>query len=88
MLPTLYVPLAQREPDDWSASAVLTMKTMPGQRARVERDLATALTQAEPTVVFTSLTFDQLVDATAAQERLIAMRTTNRCDSSSTTVSI
>ena len=73
MLPTLYVPLAQREPDDWSASAVLTMKTMPGQRARVERDLATALTQAEPTVVFTSLTFDQLVDATAAQERLIAM---------------
>ena len=39
----------------------------------VERDLARALTQADPTVVFTSGTFDQTVDATMTQERLIAM---------------
>jgi predicted permease len=73
MLPTMYVPLAQREPRDWSSYAVLTIKAASGQRALVERDVAAALTQADPTVVFTSLTFDQLVDATATQERLVAM---------------
>ena len=73
MLPTLYVALAQRQPEDWGSNAVLTIKAMSGQRARVERDVATALTRVEPTVVFTSRTFDQMVDATAAQERLIAM---------------
>jgi putative ABC transport system permease protein len=73
MLPTLYVSLAQRQPQEWGSNAVLTIKAMPGRRALVERDVATALTKAEPTVVFTSRTFDQMVDATAAQERLIAM---------------
>src|SRR5262245_12013183 len=73
MVPTLYVSLAQREPQDWGSNAILTIKAMPGQRALVERDIATALTQAEPSVVFTSRTFDQMVDATAAQERLVAM---------------
>jgi putative ABC transport system permease protein len=73
MLPTLYVPLAQREPQEWSSNAVLTLKATPGQRALVERDVATALTRAEPKIVFTLRTFDQMVDATAAQERLIAM---------------
>jgi ABC-type antimicrobial peptide transport system permease subunit len=73
MLPTLYVALAQRQPEDWGSNAVLTIKAMSGQRAMVERDVATALTRVEPTVVFTSRTFDQMVDATAAQERLIAM---------------
>ena len=75
MLPQLYEPLAQRQPEEWNswANAVLTIEAAPGQRALVERDVATALTQAAPTLVFTSGTFDQMVDATATQERLIAM---------------
>jgi predicted permease len=75
MLPTMYVPLAQREPLEWNSwrDAVLTIKAVPGQRAAVERDIAAALTQVGPTVVFTSRTFDQIVDATVMQERLIAM---------------
>ncbi len=75
MLPTMYVPLAQREPRDWNSwrDVVLTIKAVSGQRALVERDVAAALTQTDPTVVFTSGTFDQIVDATVTQERLIAM---------------
>lgn len=73
MLPTLYVPLAQREPQEWGSNAVLTIKSAAGQRALVERDVAAALTQADPKIVFTSRTFDQMVEATAAQERLVAM---------------
>jgi predicted permease len=75
MLPTLYVPLAQREPRQWNSwgAAVLTIKAAAGQRAVVERDVAAALTQADPTVVFTSVTFDQTIGATVTQERLIAM---------------
>jgi putative ABC transport system permease protein len=75
MLPTMYVPLAQREPREWNfwGDAVLTIKAASGQHALVERDIATALTQADPTVVFTSGTFDQMVDATVTQERLVAM---------------
>ena len=39
-----------------------------------ERDVAwTALTRADPTLVFASGTFDQIVDATETQERLMAM---------------
>ena len=75
MLPTLYVPLAQREPREWNSwrDAVLTIKAASGQRALIERDIAAALTQADPTLVFTSGTFDRLVEETATQERLIAM---------------
>jgi predicted permease len=75
MLPTMYVPLAQGEPREWKSwrNAVLTIQAVPGQRALVERDVATALTQADPTLVFTSGTFDQMLDATMTQERLIAM---------------
>jgi putative ABC transport system permease protein len=75
MLPTMWVALAQREPREWNSwrDAVLTIKAVPGQRALVERDVAAALTQADPTVVFTPGTFDQIVDATVTQERLIAM---------------
>ena len=73
MLPTLYEPLAQREPHAWSSSAVLTIKAVSGRRGVVEHDIAAALTQADPKIVFTSRTFDQMLDATATQERLIAM---------------
>ena len=75
MLPTMYVPLAQREPREWNSwrDAVLTIKAASGQRALIERDVAAALTQADPTLVFTTGSFDQMVDATVTQERLIAM---------------
>jgi putative ABC transport system permease protein len=75
MLPTMYVPLAQREPRQWNSwrDAVLIIKAVSGQRALVERDVAAALTQADPTLVFSSGTFDQIVDATVTQERLVAM---------------
>ena len=73
MLPTMYVPLAQREPQAWGSSAVLTLKAMSGQRALVERDVAAAVTKVDPKIVFTARTFDQIVDATATQERLVAM---------------
>ena len=75
MLPTMYVPLAQREPREWNSwrDTVLTIKAASGQRALIERDVTAALTQADPTLVFTSGSFDQMVDATVTQERLIAM---------------
>jgi predicted permease len=75
MMPTMYVPFAQRNAREWTSwsDAVLTVKASPGQRALVERDVTAALTQTDPTVLFTSRTFDQIVGATATQERLIAM---------------
>jgi predicted permease len=75
MLPAMYEPLAQRDPEEWSAwaNAVLTIKAVPGQRASVEREVTTALTRADPTLVFTSGTFDEMLDATVTQERLIAL---------------
>jgi len=75
MLPTMYVPLAQREPRTWNAwrNVVLTIRAGSGQRALVQHDVATALTQADPTLVFRSGTFDQLLVATMTQERLVAM---------------
>jgi hypothetical protein len=75
MLPTMYVPLAQRESREWNSwkNGVLTIKAVPGQRALVERHVATALARSDPTLVFTSGTFDQMLDATMTQERLVAM---------------
>jgi putative ABC transport system permease protein len=75
LLPTIYVALAQREPREWNSwrNVVLTIKAMSGHRALVERDVATALTQGDPTLVFTSGTFDQMLVATMTQERLVAM---------------
>jgi predicted permease len=75
MLPTMYEPLGQREPREWNSwrNVVLTIRAAPGQRALVERDVATALTKDDPTLVFTSGTFDQMLVATMTQERLVAM---------------
>ena len=75
MLPLMYMALEQRDSREWNSwrDAVLTIKAVPGQRATVERDIAAALTQVDSAVVFTSWTFDQIVDATVTQERLIAM---------------
>ncbi|MGH9199614.1 MAG: ABC transporter permease [Vicinamibacterales bacterium] len=73
MLATMYVPMAQRKPSEFWPTVLLTIKATPGTRAIVERDVAAALTQADSTVAFTFGTFDQLVEATFTQERLLAM---------------
>jgi putative ABC transport system permease protein len=73
MLPTMYVPMAQRAPETFWSTVVLTIDAAPGQRAAVERAVAAALTRVDPTVVFRFETFEQLVDATVSQERLVAM---------------
>jgi ABC-type antimicrobial peptide transport system permease subunit len=73
MQTTMYVPIAQRKPSEFWETVLLTINAAPGQRAVVERDLAAALTRVDPTIAFTFGTFDQLVEATVTQERLIAM---------------
>jgi putative ABC transport system permease protein len=73
MLATMYVAVAQRTPETFWPTVILTINAAPGQRAAVQRDVAAALTRADPTVGFTFGTFDQVVEATVTQERLIAM---------------
>jgi predicted permease len=73
MLATMFVPIAQRKPSEFWETVLLTIKAAPGTRAIVERDAAAALTKADPTIAFTFGTFDQLVEATVTQERLVAM---------------
>jgi hypothetical protein len=72
MTATMYVPMAQQVPDGLSV-AVLTLDVARSQRATAERDIAAALLRVDPAVEFTFRTFDQLVDATVTQERLVAM---------------
>ncbi len=69
----MYVPVAQRAPEISWPTVLLTPNAAPGQRAAVERDVALSLTRADPTVSFTFGTFDQLVEATVTQERLVAL---------------
>jgi putative ABC transport system permease protein len=73
MMATMYVPLAQIEPRAFGETVILTINAARGQRAAVERDVATALARTEPTVAFTFRTFDQFIAATVTQERLMAM---------------
>ena len=79
MLATMYVPITQfpaisrRTPSEFWDTVLLTIKAAPDTRAIVERDVAEALTRADPPIAFTSGTFDQLVEATVTQERLIAL---------------
>jgi predicted permease len=73
MLATMYVSMAQRNPSEFWPTVLLTVNTASGMRARVERDVAEALRRADPTIAFTFGTFDQLVEATVTQERLIAL---------------
>ncbi len=73
MLATMYVPVAQRAPENFWPTVLLTINAAPGRRAAVQRDVAEALTRVDPTIAFTFGTFDQLVEATVTQERLIAM---------------
>jgi putative ABC transport system permease protein len=73
MLATMYLSLPQRKPSEFWPAVLLTVNTVPGTRAQVERDVAEALRRADPTIAFTFGTFDQLVEATVTQERLIAL---------------
>jgi putative ABC transport system permease protein len=70
---TMYVPIAQRNPSEFWETVLLTINAAPGRRAAVERDVAAALMRVDSTIAFTFGTFDQLVEATVTQERLIAM---------------
>jgi ABC-type antimicrobial peptide transport system permease subunit len=65
--------VAQQAPKSFWPTVFLTINAAPGQRAAVERGVTAALTQADPTIAFTVGTFDQLVEATVTQERLIAL---------------
>jgi len=73
MLPIMYVPIAQRAAEIFWPVVDLAINAAPGQRAAIEREVAAALTRADPTIAFSFRTFDQLVAATVTQERLIAM---------------
>jgi putative ABC transport system permease protein len=73
MLATMYVSMAQRKPSEFWPTVLLTVNTAPGTRAIVEREVAEALRRADPAIAFTFGTFDQLVEATVTQERLIAL---------------
>jgi putative ABC transport system permease protein len=76
MLATMYVPVAQRAPEAFWPTVFLTINAPSGRRQVLEHSVAAALTQADPTVAFTFGNFDQLVEATVTQERLIAMLST------------
>jgi len=73
MLPTMYVPMAQRKPSAFWPTVLLTVNAAPSARTTVERNVAEALRQADPKIASTFGTFDQLVEATVTQERLIAL---------------
>ena len=70
MVPTLFVPLAQRE--QMFPGASLTVAAAPGQRAAVTRAVGDALRSVDPRASFTYRTFDELVGATIVQDRLVA----------------
>ena len=65
--------MAQRKPSEFWPTVLLTVNAAPGTRTMVERDVAEALRRADPAIAFTFGTFDQLVEATVTQERLIAL---------------
>jgi predicted permease len=73
MMATMYVPLAQIEPRAFGETVILTINAARGERAAVEREVAAALARTEPTIAFTFRTFDQFIEATVTQERLVVM---------------
>ncbi len=73
MLATMYVPLAQSKPSEFRSTVALIIEAVPGLRPILERDVAAALTKADPSIAFTFGTFDQFIEATVTQERLVAL---------------
>jgi predicted permease len=70
---TMYSALAQTPPSGFRPTVVLNVKVAPGTRARVERDLSAALKTADPKIAFAFGTFDDVIQATVTQERLVAL---------------
>jgi predicted permease len=73
LMATMYLPIAQGDPRAFRPTMFLTVNTVPGQRSAVQRRISAALERAEPTVAFTVRTFDDVIDATVTQERLVAL---------------
>jgi hypothetical protein len=73
MVPTMYVPVAQRSPQNFWETVLLTINAPRDRHAPVERDLAAALTAIDPNVALSFGNFDELVAATVTQERLVTM---------------
>jgi predicted permease len=71
MMSTMYVALAQVQPPE--ETVILTINADRGKRAAVERDVAAALVRTDPGIAFVFRTFDQFIDATVTEERLIAI---------------
>ena len=69
----MYVAMAQRQPSVFWPTVLLTVNTAPGTRTMVQREVAEALRRADANIAFTFGTFNQLVEATVTQERLIAL---------------
>jgi ABC-type antimicrobial peptide transport system permease subunit len=65
--------MAQRKASEFWPTVLLTVNTASGRRAMIEREVGEALRKADPAIAFTFGTFDQLVEATVTQERLIAL---------------
>jgi putative ABC transport system permease protein len=70
MTPTMYVALVQR--DQMFPNASVTMAAAPGQRGAVVRGISEALQGVDPRASFTFRTFDELLEATIVQDRLVA----------------
>jgi predicted permease len=73
MVATMYVPVAQRPPDAFWPTVLLTINAPPDRRAIVERDVAAALTAVDPAVGLSFGNFDEFVAATITQERLVTL---------------
>jgi predicted permease len=71
MMAAMYLPIAQVAP--LGDTVILTINADRARRAAVERDVAAALGRTDPATGFVFRTFDQFIDATVTQERLIAM---------------
>jgi predicted permease len=70
MVPTMYVPLSQTDRLPPSLSIIVQAPGMPS--AMLTRSLSDALGHTEPNVAFTYRSFDDLISATVAQERIVA----------------
>jgi predicted permease len=71
MAPTMYVAMAQRETG--FQNTALTVALAPGTGPSVRRALTAAIRSTDPDLSFTFRTFDELVGATVARERLVAL---------------
>jgi putative ABC transport system permease protein len=72
MEPTVYLPLAQVNPDDMWPVATLGVKSRLGSPASVSKDVTTALSRVDPSLSLTFRPLSDQVDAAVGSERLVA----------------